>query len=41
MALARHVHCVVLPDDGEQEAAADEIGLQEEYWCWFVGVVFW
>jgi len=24
----------VLADEGEQEAAGDEIGLEEEDWCW-------
>ena len=33
MTLASHVHCVVLADKGEQEAAGDEIGLEEEDWC--------
>jgi hypothetical protein len=28
--LASRVHCVVPADEGEQEAAGDEIGLEEE-----------
>ena len=41
VALAYHVHCVVLTDEGEEEAACDEIGLEEKDWdgaiigaCW-------
>ena len=30
LALASHVHCVVLAYEGEQEAAGDEIGLEKE-----------
>ncbi len=33
LTLTSHVHCVVLADEGEQEAAGDEIGLEEEDWC--------
>lgn len=33
LTLASHVHCVVLADEGEQEAAGDEIGLEQEDWC--------
>ena len=34
LTLASHVHCVVLADEGEQEAAGDDICLEEEDWCW-------
>ena len=32
LTLASHVHCVMLADEGEQEAAGDEIGLEQEDW---------
>ena len=33
LALADHVHCVVVADYGEQEAAGDESGLEEKDGC--------
>ena len=33
LTLASHVHCVVLANEGKQEAAGDKIGLEEEDWC--------
>ena len=30
MALTSHVHCVMTSDEGEHEAAGDEIRLEEE-----------
>lgn len=32
LALARHVHCLVVAKEGKQEAAGDEVGLEEEDW---------
>ena len=32
LTLTSHVHCVVLPDKGEQETAGDEISLEKEDW---------
>lgn len=34
MALASHVHCIMLTNEGKQQAAGDEIGLKEENWCY-------
>lgn len=36
LTLASHVHCVVLADQGEQEAAGDQGRLEEEDWCRFL-----
>lgn len=34
LTLARHVHSLVVTDEGEQEAASNEGSLDEEDWCW-------
>ena len=34
LTLARHVHSLVVADEGEQEAAGDEGRLEEEDWRW-------